>query len=69
MNYIKIERLDKSIQIQVNRNIHTKHPGKRLLYSQYTDTGITPNSCSNNQVLHINAALRTCCPTLTNDTI
>ena len=38
MKYIKIrererERVDKSIKTQVNRNIHTKHTGKQLLYS------------------------------------
>ena len=27
------ERVDKSIKTQVNRNIHTKHTGKQLLYS------------------------------------
>ena len=58
------ERIDKSIKTQVNRHIHTKHTGKQLLYSHktHTETGTAHNSCSNNQVLHINAALKTLLP-------
>ncbi len=31
-------------------------------HTKHTETGTTHNSCSNNQVLHINAALKTLLP-------
>ena len=45
--------IDRSINTQVNRHIHTWRTGEQLLYSHDTETGASHNSCSSNQVLHI----------------